>query len=341
VSTQVAGIAIRRFEERDEAAVLALLDRTLGGGPAGSRPSAFFRWKHRENPFGVSYMLVAESGGDRIVGLRAFMRWRFTAPSGATVRAVRAVDTATHPDFQGRGIFSLLTRRALEELQDEADLVFNTPNGQSLPGYLKMGWRTVGSVPIRIRPLRAIRFARGARHVRDADATASMPAVEAPPASEVLGDDGLAAMLRAREPAGGLATPRDADYLRWRYGAAPLLGYRAIRIDAGKRMDGVAVFRVRPRGRLVEGTLAELIVGDERASTARALVRGVRIASCADHLAATFPSGSAASNAVRRSGFVRAPGGMTLVVNTLGHDLAPDPLDLRAWALSIGDLEVF
>ncbi len=32
---------------------------------------------------------------------------------------------------------------------------------------------------------------------------------------------------------------------------------------------------------------------------------------------------------------------MTLVVNTLGHELTPDPLDLRSWALSLGDLEVF
>jgi len=32
---------------------------------------------------------------------------------------------------------------------------------------------------------------------------------------------------------------------------------------------------------------------------------------------------------------------MTLVVNPLGHDLHPDPLDLTSWALTVGDLEVF
>ena len=73
----------------------------LGGGPAGSRPAEFFRWKHLENPFGRSFMLVAEADG-RIVGLRAFMRWEFVAGDGA-FRAVRAVDTATHPDYPGAG----------------------------------------------------------------------------------------------------------------------------------------------------------------------------------------------------------------------------------------------
>ncbi len=60
------------------------------------------------------------------------------------VRAVRAVDTATHPDHQGRGIFSTLTPTRSRRCGSRADLVFNTPNEKSLPGYLKMGWQIVG-----------------------------------------------------------------------------------------------------------------------------------------------------------------------------------------------------
>lgn len=32
---------------------------------------------------------------------------------------------------------------------------------------------------------------------------------------------------------------------------------------------------------------------------------------------------------------------MTLVTNVLRPPLAPDPTDVRAWAFSLGDLEVF
>jgi len=98
--------------------VLDLLGLTLGVGPAGRRPAEFFRWKHLENPFGPSLMLVAEADG-RLVGLRAFMRWRFAA-GDRQLRAVRAVDTATHPDYQGMGVFSRLTRAALDALDGEA-----------------------------------------------------------------------------------------------------------------------------------------------------------------------------------------------------------------------------
>ena len=93
---------------------------------------------HPVDPFGRSFMLVAETDG-RIVGLRAFMRWEFVA-GDRRFRAVRAVDTATHPDHQGKGIFSRLTLEALDSLRDQADFIFNTPNEKSLPGYLKMGW---------------------------------------------------------------------------------------------------------------------------------------------------------------------------------------------------------
>ncbi|MET1012133.1 MAG: GNAT family N-acetyltransferase, partial [Actinomycetota bacterium] len=113
--TQAVDIGIRPYEDADEARVLRLLDDALGGGPAGRRTVDLFRWKHVDNPFGRSMMLVAESDG-RIVGLRAFMRWRFLSGS-RLLSAVRAVDTATHPDYQGRGIFSKLTREALEVLR--------------------------------------------------------------------------------------------------------------------------------------------------------------------------------------------------------------------------------
>ena len=163
-------ISLRPYREEDESAVLELLDASLGGGPVGRRPPSFFRWKHMSNPFGRSFMLVAEDDG-RIVGLRAFMRWRFQA-GDRELLAVRAVDTATHPDYQGQGIFSRLTLAALDELGGQVDLVFNTPNEKSLPGYLKMGWRPVGQVPIRVR----VRHPTACRHARVSLCGRSVPA---------------------------------------------------------------------------------------------------------------------------------------------------------------------
>jgi len=77
-----------------------------------------------------------------------FLRWMFLRPEGGVATAVRAVDTATLPAAQGRGVFTRLTTTAVDELREQGvDFVFNTPNDRSRPGYLKMGWQVVGRVP--------------------------------------------------------------------------------------------------------------------------------------------------------------------------------------------------
>lgn len=325
-------IVIRRFTAGDEAGVLDLLGVTLGGGPAGRRPPEFFRWKHHQNPFGDSFMLVAENDG-RIVGLRAFMRWRFAA-AGRQFEAVRAVDTATHPEFQGMGVFSRLTRTALEALDGQVDLVFNTPNQSSRPGYLKLGWRDVGRVPVVVRVRRPVRLATGLRG--PSGRLPAMPAVAAEPAARVLETAGLDQLLvEVRADDRRMHTPKDLAYLRWRYGAAPLLGYRAVVEEAAGRLAGLAVFRVRTRGGAWEATVAEVLTpaGDRR--TVRRLLRRVAKAAPVDHLTVDATAGTLAA------GFLPAPGGITFVVKTLRDGVVPDPTSLRAWDLSLGDLEVF
>src|SRR5215218_1521913 len=181
-ATMTSTVTIRPFSVGDEANVLELLGLTRGGGPAGRRPPEFFRWKHYDNPLGRSFMLLAEADG-RVIGLRAFMRWRFGA-AGRQVMAVRAVDTATHPDYQGMGVFSRLIRAALEGLDGQVDLVFNTPNDARRPGYLKLGWREVGRAPVSLRVRRPVRFALGLR--RPGAPRSALPAVAAEPAGRGL-----------------------------------------------------------------------------------------------------------------------------------------------------------
>jgi GNAT superfamily N-acetyltransferase len=332
-------VAIRPFVPTDEASVLELLGAALGGGPAGRRPPEFFRWKHLENPFGPSFMLVAEAEG-RLIGLRAFMRWRFQAGQ-QTIQAVRAVDTATHPAYQGMGVFSRLTREALEALAGQVDLVFNTPNAASRPGYLKLGWRDVGRMPVAVRVRRPLRLARGLRGTGDHIAT--RPAVGAEPASRVLerGDEVARLLAQLHVPEDRLRTPRGLAYLRWRYGAAPLLDYAAVVEEEAGCLRGLAIFRVRPRRDLWESTIAEVLVPPGDRDTARRLLGRVAEAAPVDHLTLHRRGGPAAAPNMVRAGFLPVPSGITFVVKPLRHAIRPDPTVLGSWALTLGDLEVF
>jgi GNAT superfamily N-acetyltransferase len=335
-------IQIRPYSRDDEDRVLDLLGLSLGAGPGGERSPEFFRWKHFGNPFGRSFMLVAELD-DTIVGLRAFMRWRFLSGS-QELTAVRAVDTATHPHYQGRGIFSRLTQRALQDLDSGIHFVFNTPNEKSLPGYLRLGWRTVGKVPVSIRVLRPVRVVRAIlSRKRKTTPTGAPPRIEAERASDALDDVRPLSQLLEESVLSNdrLTTPRTIAYLGWRYAQAPLLDYRAVREFREGRLVGIALFRVRPRGATWEAMIADLIVPPTDRKTARRLLLRVAQAASVDHVTCHFPSGWVQAIAARQAGYFRTPVGLRLISKPLLNNLNPDPLNPGSWALTLGDLEVF
>lgn len=350
-----ADVEVRRARPEDRGAILDLLAETFGAGGLVDDP-AFWDWKHERSPFGPSPCLVAEADG-RPVALRAFLPWRFRS-GDREVRAVRAVDTATHPDWRGRGLFRRLTLRLAEELAAEGvAFVFNTPNRYSLPGYLGMGWRDAGRLPVWVRPRRPLRVARtlvapGASS-DEADPLAGDPAEGL---AGLLGDPGLPALLEAaatRARADGrYHTLRTPEYLRWRYAEVPRLVYGARwRLDRAAGSAAVIARRKLRRG-LRELMVAEVLVsgGDGPREAAR-LLRGLIDETGADVATALAARGTPEADALSRAGFLRLPGaGPRLVVRPLARNGAPegtggredrDPTDRRSFRPALGDLELF
>lgn len=139
---------VREPNRNDTSAIIKLLQISLGENLV-KKTSAIWDYKHLKNPFGMSHVLLAEQEGI-LVGVRAFMQWKWQLEEEVWT-SYRAVDTATHPKHQGKGIFKKLTLTALEDVQEKGDcFVFNTPNNQSRPGYLKMGWKEVGKINVAV-----------------------------------------------------------------------------------------------------------------------------------------------------------------------------------------------
>jgi len=324
-------ILVRRADVDDEPAVLALLADSLGWDRDPTF-AEFFDWKHRQNPFGPSPAWIAVAGDD-IVGFRTFLRWQFEHPDGRIRHAVRAVDTATAPAYQGRGIFRRLTMTAVESLTaDGVDFVFNTPNANSRPGYLRMGWSTVGRMPLVVRvagvssALR-MRASRVPAERRPVETTAGIDA------RGLLDDARLVDLLATIAAPRGLRTVKTAAVLRWRYGLASL-GYRAIAIDDDPSR-GLAVFRLRRRGRAVEVGVSDILVPSGAAAAERQLLRAVAHDTGADY--AIRIDGTA--RLVPHAGYLPFPGqGPVLTWRPLA-DASPAP-SLRELDLALGDVEL-
>ena len=312
---------------QDRSAIVELCRESLGWQP-GDPNEEFFAWKHDHNPFGASPAWVAEANG-AMIGVRTFLRWRFRTPDGL-VSAVRAVDTATHPNAQGRGVFTTLTLGALPDLREMGiGFVFNTPNDKSRPGYLKMGWAEVGRVPVgvRVAGLGRLRAVVGAKA---AAAKWSEPSEVGLSPQDAFADiDEVDRLLRSVRRSVRISTDRDLDYLRWRYSFAAL-HYRVV--PAGDSIgDGVVVVRFRRRGAAVEATIADLMVGSP--SAARAAVRTILRESGADYAIA----GGRAELA--RAGFVPVPPlGPILTWKPMVRSGVPTMGELD---LAMGDVELF
>ena len=296
------------------------------GRAADERFEALFRWKHLENAFGPSPMWVATET-ERIVAFRTFMRWQFRR-GDQVVCCVRAVDTATHPDYQGRGLFTLLTRAALPGLaSDGVQFVFNTPNAQSRPGYLKMGWQEVGRARVCVRPLSP----RGASLLvrnRVPASHWSEPADFGCAAEDVLGEP-YVDQLVVEERDGRLRTHLTPEFLRWRF-ASPVVPYRAIVSPLGPA-SGVALVRIRRRGRSREGVVGGLLLGRKDHRATRMLLREVLLAvrAHADYLVGV--------GALR--GFVPIPRFGPIV--TTRDVSAVAPVSLASFGLTLSDIELF
>ncbi|MET0146657.1 MAG: GNAT family N-acetyltransferase [Ilumatobacteraceae bacterium] len=322
---------IRTYEPADQTAVLHLLGSSLGWLPDDLHVQ-LFSWKHLESPFGTSPAWVAVVDGE-VVGFRTFMRWELLL-DGTPVRAVRAVDTATHPDHRGRGIFAGLTAHGLRALRDDGvSFVFNTPNDQSRPGYLKLGWRPVRQVPVRARPRSLPALSRMARARTPADKWSrttdlGRPAGPAFADAAVIGP--AVAVLAGRAARSGLATRSSPAFLRWRYGFEPL-AYRAVWLDDGPP-GGMLVVRLRRRGAAVEVAVCEELVPDGDARRTKLLIRHVLDATGADYAVRV-------GDHLPAAGCVRLPRRGPILVT---RDLAgTGPVDGAEWHLGLGDLELF
>lgn len=139
----------RKGTQEDIPQIIELLKASLGESMI-PKSEALWNWKHLKNPFGKSPVLLAEKD-HKIVGVRAFLKWEFSQ-EGKILKACRAVDTAIHPDFQGKGLFTKLTVDLIDQIKEEGvQLIYNSPNTQSLPGYLKMGWEKWGKLPLKMK----------------------------------------------------------------------------------------------------------------------------------------------------------------------------------------------
>jgi len=105
-------------------------------GPSGSLSLGpeLFRWKVHENPSGTGRLFL-ERHNDKVVGSTSLTPKSLLLSGQATLGA-EIGDTYTHSDFRRQGIFGRGVHTCTEfGLSQGVELIYGTPNENSLPGY--------------------------------------------------------------------------------------------------------------------------------------------------------------------------------------------------------------
>ena len=316
---------IREAQEQDIPAIVGLLKQSLGE-VSSIKTEAYWRWKHVDNPFGPSPVFLALDG-QQLVGVRAMMQWQWQA--GTTVyKSLRAVDTATHPQYQGKGIFRCLTEAMIERAEaDNYPFIFNTPNNKSLPGYLKMGWKFFSNAPVYVKPVVGFNFNAAKNWAFYQQTLTSLDA-----------DDLLFGGLYSHL----LHTPKTGAYLNWRYRQCPFKDYGLVSGFIYGLPFGILMKR-KKRGRFYELRICDYWLSDEACFSllVDAATKAARATGCL--FLSICLSGPQKQNSFQKMGFVSIKKKSPVITMRAIQELSvltilqkPDQ-----WHFHSGDLELF
>lgn len=307
---------LRKASDLDIPAIIALLKSSLG---ESSSPKSDFNWnwKHNKNPFGNSPVLLADEN-KHLIGVRAMMKWQWQ--KGEKIfTTLRAVDTATHPDFKGKGIFSKLTMQMIDEsTSNNVDFIFNTPNAQSKPGYLKMGWIEAGKLHIGLQ-CRFPHFFKCSKKL-----------------STISYDTNLSQLCthwnnQLKKP-NLFFTPKSIDYLNWRYRDNPVVDY-LIHCEH----DIYIAAYLRPRKYFMELRIAELIYQGDYKTIKKKVNQFINTHRSRSKI--TLISFSPLVKNAMPGLKVVLPVGPVLTLRNLNMSIPFE--SLSNWNIALGDLELF
>lgn len=252
---------------------------------AGSMTPDVFQWKYVNNPRGASIVIVAEDDG-RFVGARSFWADALFV-GGELVKCYQPCDTMVSPDYRRHGIFTKLTSMALQIAgQEGCPFVFNLPNENSFPAYMRLGWQDAGSIETLVMPvdmgacLSTYVFRSRIGTGRSKPALPIRSGERSGPSRNGVTARAVTPALCAKfaEDLGGtgedfVMSARTSEIFLWRFAQHPLKRYSYLMIERGVLPIGYAVVETLAWKGLVVGRLAEFVAGPEDYSAALAAIR--------------------------------------------------------------------
>jgi GNAT superfamily N-acetyltransferase len=320
-----------------------------------NRPEVFDRWRYTCN--GTTWSPIALADREGLLG-GAYILWpAMLRVGGERVAGAQSMDTMTHPDFRGQGVFTNLADACFRQAAEAGiDLLYGFPNPLSYPGFVrKLGWTHIGDVTHWVRVLTPSKHPKVRRYATPLGGGILDAATGLLPAGSARGFEightkpdatAMVPLLDAlKDQAGACRVDRSADWLSWRYAAESCNDYRWVSAYRNGALSAVGIWGMRGAAWKTEADgrahLVELIGDDPKAREAvvATIIREARAEKAL--LLETLCNIPDLSATLRRAGFYRHREAPFIVKSLRNASYDVDPLDHQNWRIFGGDVDTF
>jgi len=350
------GFSIRRAGEDDCEALIGLFNRAF----TKQKDASTARWKYRESPHGESRTYLAEDEG--VSGGAYSYVYRKMTWNGVPFIGTQASDAMVDVAFRKRGIFTTLDDECARACGEEGvPVCFATAGRQSMHGFLKNGWKEIGTYQTYLAVLDPAGLLRGKlpgplaslggalvggllRLTGRMKTLGVSPEFTTRPIDRF--DDRFDDLWERAKDRLPLAGVRDSGFLNWRFIDTPTKKHHSVQVERDGRLAGYVVFEWS----FGRGYVVDLLGEDEAAEDAALQAALIALRDEKNPMAffSTLPC-AVTEALLRRNKLFAHPkkkafrNATPFIVRVLRDDLTPGPqtlLDPREWYVLDGDRDV-
>ena len=236
----------REYHSGDESQILTLYKEVNRREMSADH----WQWKFAQSPFGDSYNMMMFDGS-KLIGLNSLIPMDVQV-SGTIVKAALSVNTMTHPDYRGQGIFAVLGEEAHQLCRSKGvqfGYGFSNNNSYQI-GINKIQWKGFGKMGVMKKKLE-----RGAGR---------------PPKSENIYridkfDKRVDSLWDKVKGNFNVVVPRTEEFLNWRFTRHPVIKYPKFVFQRdNKEILGYSILKTYTGGGEIKGHIVDMVCVKEK-----------------------------------------------------------------------------
>lgn len=149
----MGNITVRKYISGDEKQIIRLFHEVFKKHMGKTESFKHWNWEYKKNPNKQLFILLA-TDNDKVVGHYSVIPVKMKIKNEELITSL-SLDTMTHEDYRGKGIFPLLANKLYKEIGKMGiPITYGFPNKYSIkPIIKKCGWFEITDLPIYVLPL--------------------------------------------------------------------------------------------------------------------------------------------------------------------------------------------